>query len=167
MVKASTLIGKPAPHLELPAIPNGELYKLPIGEKPIALFFFPAAGTMGCTMEACSFRDAQVENIVFKRNPELAVVGISGDPTTKQASFADQHKLPYPIICDQDGIARKAYGVGKAFLGLTPGRETFFIDQKGVVRGVCDKSIDVKGHIKFVEEHLRQLEKESSSTPTP
>ncbi|KAK8850663.1 hypothetical protein IAR55_004583 [Kwoniella newhampshirensis] len=163
MVKASTLIGHPAPPLELPSIPNGDMYKLPIGEKPIALFFFPAAGTPGCTREACSFRDAQTQNIVFKRNPNLAVVGISGDTTTKQASFADQYNLPYPIICDQDGSARKMYRVGKAFLGLTPGRETFFIDEKGIVRGVCDKALDVTGHIKFVEEQLIQLERESAN----
>ncbi|WWC92442.1 uncharacterized protein L201_007400 [Kwoniella dendrophila CBS 6074] len=161
MVKDSDLIGKRAPSLELPSIPNGDLYRLPIGEKPIALFFFPAANTPGCTREACSFRDAQVENITFKRNPNLVVVGISGDATTKQSSFADQYKLPYPILSDITNEARKLYGVGKAFLGLTPGRETFFIDDKGIIKGVCDKSIDVNGHIKFVEKHLLELEKEN------
>jgi hypothetical protein len=29
-------------------------------------------------MEACAFRDAQVENVTFKRHPDLCVVGISG-----------------------------------------------------------------------------------------
>lgn len=32
MVKASTLIGKPAPPLTLPSV-TGETYKLPLGEK--------------------------------------------------------------------------------------------------------------------------------------
>ncbi|WWC72677.1 uncharacterized protein I206_106641 [Kwoniella pini CBS 10737] len=164
MVKNSDLIGKPAPSLELPSIPNGELLKLPIGEKPIALFFFPAANTMGCTMEACSFRDAQAQNIVFKRNPELAVIGVSGDPTAKQQSFADQYKLSYPILSDTDNKARQAYGVGKSFFGLSAGRETFFIDKQGIVRGVCDKSIDVNGHIKFVEQQLKTLEGKKQCT---
>ncbi|OCF56205.1 hypothetical protein V866_005183 [Kwoniella sp. B9012] len=163
MVKNSELIGKQAPPLELPSIPNGDLYKLPIGEKPIALFFFPAANTPGCTKEACSFRDAQTQNIVFKRSPNLLVVGISGDATTKQSLFADQYNLPYPILSDVDNSARKLYGVGKAFLGLTPGRETFFIDEKGIVKGVCDKALDVNAHIKFVEQQLLEIEKSQAS----
>ncbi|WRT70834.1 uncharacterized protein IL334_007833 [Kwoniella shivajii] len=163
MVKDSHLIGKQAPSLELPNIPKGDLYKLPIGEKPIALFFFPAANTPGCTKEACSFRDAQTQNIVFKRNSNLVVVGISSDATTKQSSFADQYNLPYPILSDSDGSARKTYGVGKAFLGMTPGRETFFIDDKGIIRGVCDKALDVNQHIKFVEKHLLALETEKGN----
>nr|XP_018259831.1 uncharacterized protein I303_07902 [Kwoniella dejecticola CBS 10117]OBR81989.1 hypothetical protein I303_07902 [Kwoniella dejecticola CBS 10117] len=153
MVKNSELIGKRAPALELPSIPNGDVFKLPIGEK------FPAANTMGCTMEACSFRDAQTQNIVFKRNPELAVVGVSGDSTAKQQSFADQYNLSYPILSDTDNKARELYGVGKSFFGLSAGRETFFIDQQGIVRGVCGKSIDVNGHVKFVEQQLAALEK--------
>jgi peroxiredoxin len=63
------------------------------------------------------------------------------DPTAKQASFADQHNLRYPILSDADGAARKAYGVGKAFFGMAEGRETFFIDAKGIVRGVYVKNL--------------------------
>ncbi len=72
-------------------------------------------------MEACAFRDAQSSNTTFNRHPDLVVVGISGDGTAKQASFADEHKLPYPILSDTDGVARKAYGIGKAFFGLAEG----------------------------------------------
>ncbi|ODN83093.1 hypothetical protein L202_01306 [Cryptococcus amylolentus CBS 6039] len=160
MVKHSDLIGKAAPSLQLPSIPDGSSYKLPLGQKPIALFFFPAAGTMGCTMEACSLRDARVNNIVFQRHPELEVVGVSGDPTDKQTKFADEHGLSYPILSDIDGQARKLYGVGSQFFGMTPGRETFFIDEKGIVRGVCDSSINVFEHTRFIQQQLVAIEKE-------
>lgn len=33
MGKSSDLVGKPAPPLELPVISDGQLYKLPIGDK--------------------------------------------------------------------------------------------------------------------------------------
>jgi peroxiredoxin Q/BCP len=49
--------------------------------------------------------------------------------------------LKYPILSDQDGAARKAYAVGKAFFGMAEGRETFFIDAKGIVRGVYVKNL--------------------------
>ncbi|ORY28045.1 thioredoxin-like protein [Naematelia encephala] len=152
------LIGKPAPQLELPSVPDGGPYKLPIGEKPIALFFFPKAGSKGCTMEACSFRDAQNENVTFKRHPGLTVVGISSDSTEKQQIFADQHSLPYPLISDVDSKAREAYQVDKAFLGLSQGRSTFFIDSKGTIKGVCDKMLDYSAHVKFVEKMLIEIE---------
>lgn len=73
------MIGQKAPMLRLPSTPSGAEYALPIGDTNIALFFFPKANTTGCTKEACSFRDARNENVVFKRlEGDLTVVGISG-----------------------------------------------------------------------------------------
>lgn len=51
----------------------------------------------------------------------MLVVGISPDGVEKQKAFADQHKLTYPLLCDVDGVATKAYGVTRGLLGLTPG----------------------------------------------
>lgn len=52
------LIGKPAPPLTL-LDSNGQPFHVGPGEDstPIALFFYPKAGTYGCTKEACQFRD--------------------------------------------------------------------------------------------------------------
>ena len=57
------------------------------------------------------------------------------DNLAKQSSFADQHNLPYPLLCDTEGVARTAYNVGRAFFGMSDARETFFIDEKGIVAG--------------------------------
>lgn len=151
------MIGKQAPALELPSTTGGT-YKLPVGQKPIALFFFPKAGTAVCTAEACSFRDAQADNVTFKRHPELEVVGISTDSITAQTTFADENKLSYPVLSDEKNEARKAYGVNKQLLGLAPGRETFFIDAKGVIRGVCDSAFSSGAHLKFVEKMLQDTD---------
>lgn len=55
----SPLIGKPAPSITLLNYDGAE-YTLTPGQDgiPIALFFYPKAGTYGCTKEACIFRDA-------------------------------------------------------------------------------------------------------------
>jgi hypothetical protein len=37
MGKTSALVGKPAPVIELPRIPDGQAYKLPLGEKVCAV----------------------------------------------------------------------------------------------------------------------------------
>ena len=119
---------------------------------PIALFFYPKAGTTGCTKEACQFRDAlsDTKNDIFKRN-SIEVVGVSAgqsqpmsrrspvrceassiffypryvlDPVSKQKKFVDENGLNYPVLSDEKGEARKAYAVGKGLMGLTDGQKS-------------------------------------------
>ncbi|KAK1923182.1 thioredoxin-like protein [Papiliotrema laurentii] len=151
------MIGKPAPPISLPDT-KGQTYTVPIGQKPVAVFFFPKAGTAVCTAQACSFRDAKADSITFKRYPELEVVGISADSTSAQASFADTNNLEYPILSDPKDETRKAYKVSRDFFGLAPGRETFFIDTKGIVRGVCESALSGAAHAAFVEKILAETE---------
>lgn len=115
------LIGKQAPSITLPSA-TSESYTLSPGTTghPLALFFYPAAGTYGCTREACSFRDALSNSKVYK-DTGCEVVGISGDPVTKQKKFVDEQGLGYPVLCDTEGKARKDYSVGKALFGLSEG----------------------------------------------
>ncbi|KAJ9105936.1 hypothetical protein QFC20_004174 [Naganishia adeliensis] len=157
------LIGKQAPLLTLPSTPDGTPYTLPIGQKPIAIFFFPKAFTTGCTKEACAFRDAKNDNIVFQGSgaDELEVVGISRDAVEKQTRFVDQHKLNYRILSDADGAARKAYQVSKVAMGLIDGRVTFFIGKDGIIKDVCDSMIDWNSHTRMVEKQLKL-----TATPT-
>lgn len=50
------------------------------------------------------------------------IVGISGDAVEKQKKFVDQHGLPFPILSDAKGEARKAYEVKKGLMGLSEGQ---------------------------------------------
>ena len=54
---------------------------------PVALFFYPAAMTPGCTKESCHFRDlkAEFEAVGAQR------VGISADAVDKQRQFSEKH----------------------------------------------------------------------------
>ncbi len=63
------------------------------------------------------------------------------DSVASQASFADTNNLAYPVLSDPKDETRKAYKVSKDFFGMAPGRETFFIDVKGIVRGVCESAL--------------------------
>lgn len=53
------LVGKQAPSVSLTNY-DGEPYTFKAGEGnvPAAIFFYPKAGSYGCTKEACQFRDA-------------------------------------------------------------------------------------------------------------
>lgn len=152
------LVGKPAPPLSLPNA-NGDIYTMTPGANgaPIALFFYPEAGSFGCTKEACQFRDALAEKELYKRT-NVEIVGISKDSVEKQKAFVEKEKLTYPVLSDASGEARKAYHVGKGLMGLTDARVTFFIDSKGVVRDVLDTTVNYNAHAKFVTKWLDKIE---------
>ncbi|KAF8508189.1 thioredoxin-like protein [Hysterangium stoloniferum] len=152
------LVHKEAPTIVLPNQDGKEVTIKPGSSgKPLAVFFYPASGTFGCTKEACSFRDALKDSEIFKRS-EIEIVGISGDAVTKQKEFVDQHGLPFPVLSDANGVARKAYSVKKGLLGITEGRVTFFIDSKGIVKDVLSSVINYNEHVKFVRKALEESE---------
>lgn len=95
--------------------------------RPIVLFFYPKDGTPGCTKEACAFRDRWKE----LEASGAAVIGVSRDSVEKHRAFAEEHKLQFPLLSDEDGIVCKSYGVSQTF-GMAS-RVTFIIDRGGVV----------------------------------
>ena len=143
-VEAVTLrVGDPVPAFRATAH-DGEIVELGAGEleQVLVLYFYPADETPGCTAEACSFRD---EYSSFKE-AGARVVGVSPDSDDSHRSFAEHHRLPFPLLSDSDGKLTKIFGV-KRTLGLLPGRVTFVIDRKGTVRHVFSSQLRAKKHI--------------------
>lgn len=97
------------------------------GKQPVVLFFYPKAGTPGCTKEVQKFRD---EYQKFKKLG-AAVFGISGDSLEEQKAFSNAEKLPYPLLVDEGDALRKAFGVKSDLFGALPGRQTFVIGKDG------------------------------------
>lgn len=146
-------IGERAPDFSLPSLRDGE-WRLSdyVGKKNLVLFFYPKDETPGCTVEACTFRDAYQDFV----DAGAEVIGISSDSVTSHESFASHHRLPYQLLSDQGGRVRALYGV-KATLGILPGRETFVIDKQGVVRYVFRSQLNTKAHVAKSLEVLRSL----------
>ncbi|KAJ7595397.1 thioredoxin-like protein [Mycena floridula] len=158
------LIGQLAPSILLSNW-NGETVEIKPGEcelVPLVLFFFPKAGSYGCTKEACQFRDAVAEIPNF--SPEsLKIVGISADPVPQQKRFVEKNKLKYPVLSDTSCTARLAYGVGRALFGLSDARVTVVIDKHGVVRAFKDKTSDYRVHKDFVIKWLETFSEEEKA----
>ncbi len=112
------------------------------GKGPVVLYFYPKDETPGCTAQACGFRDAYS---TFK-DAGAEVVGVSSDDATSHSKFADHHRLPFVLLADTSGDARKAFGVKKT-LGILPGRTTFVIDSQGVVQHVFDSQLRPTAHV--------------------
>ncbi|KAG1879153.1 thioredoxin-like protein [Suillus subluteus] len=160
------LINQPVPEFSIPDA-NGHTFKFPPEEqgvrvkKPIALFFYPEAGTFGCIREACQFRDALVEKEIFKRT-DVQVIGISPDPVPKQKQFVESQSLTYPVLSDEKHVAYQAFHVGKSLLGFTDTRTTFVIDSEGIIRDSLSATMNYSAHVKFVIKALGKLEVDSS-----
>ena len=113
-----------------------------IGQKSLVLFFYPKDNTPVCTREACGFRDAYDEFV----KADVEVIGVSSDSPASHRQFAEQHKLPFPIISDPDGSLRRLFGVPNA-LWVIPGRVTYVIDKLGVVRLIHNSTLTAADHV--------------------
>lgn len=98
----------------------------------MVLFFYPKDGTPGCTKEACAFRDQ------WKRFDAsgAVVIGVSRDSVEKHRAFAEEHRLQFPLLSDDDGTICRSYGVSST-LGMAS-RVTFVIDRGGVIARTFD-----------------------------
>jgi peroxiredoxin Q/BCP len=145
--------GDRAPDFELQAA-DGRRVRLSdfLGKKNVVLFFYPKDATAGCTIEACTFRDAYEDF----RGLGAEVIGVSADSLESHNRFAGRHKLPFILLSDPKGVVGAKYDVRKA-LGIFPGRVTFLIDRDGVVRHVTDGRLRFKEHVTESLAILREL----------
>jgi len=123
---------------------DGRTIEVGGGELPevLVLYFYPADETLGCTMEACRFRD---EYETFT-DAGATVVGVSPNGLDEHRGFAEHHRLPFPLLSDADGELRRKYDVGRT-LGLVSGRVTYVIDRKGVIRHVFSSQLRARKHV--------------------
>ena len=143
-------VGDKAPSFSLPDS-AGKIVTLEdlLGKSNLVLYFYVKDFTSGCTRESCSFRDSYQ---AFK-GLGAEVIGVSSDSESSHDAFAKEHRLPFTLLSDKNGNARKAFGIKKT-LGLLPGRVTILIDKKGIVRHVFSSATNMDAH---VEEALRVL----------
>jgi len=106
--------------------------------RKVLLYFYPKAGTSGCTVQAESIRDAKPE--LAREN--VVPIGISPDDTDKQKKFDKDLNLGYSLLSDPDHVVAEAYCVwgeknirGKKTEGII--RSSFLIDEKGKIIDAC------------------------------
>ncbi|MDO8265801.1 MAG: thioredoxin-dependent thiol peroxidase [Candidatus Saccharibacteria bacterium] len=124
--------------------------------KWLVLYFYPKDDTPGCTIEACSLRDARDDLM----DMGVEVVGVSKDSVDSHDKFKAKHSLNFTLLSDESGNTIKAYGAwGKKMFGIEGiQRKTFLIDPKGYVQKVYGKVTPV-GHGATVISDLKELQK--------
>ncbi len=100
--------------------------------KKVILYFYPKDDTMGCTTQACAFRDRYP--VIEEKN--AVVLGVSPDGVKSHQKFKTKYNLPFILLADTDHAIAEAYGVwgersfmGRKFMGIT--RSHFVIDEEG------------------------------------
>ncbi|NBC82480.1 MAG: redoxin domain-containing protein [Bacteroidetes bacterium] len=124
------------------------------GRKNLVIYFYPKDETIGCTAQACSFRDHYEDFL----NYDCEIIGISQDSVEKHTKFADNHRLPFTLLSDEKNEVRKLFGVRKS-LGILPGRVTYIVDKKGIVQLVFNSQMQFGKHVNEALTILKQLEK--------
>lgn len=139
-----------APDFTLPAADGGQVSLAALredAEKGVVVYFYPAAGTPGCTKEACDFRDS----LASLQGAGYAVVGISPDGVDKLARFAESEGLTFPLASDPDHEVLDAYGAwgekknyGKTYVGVI--RSTVVVGKDGTVE-LAQYNVRATGHV--------------------
>ncbi|MCE3282604.1 MAG: thioredoxin-dependent thiol peroxidase [Chitinophagaceae bacterium] len=113
--------------------------------RKLVLFFYPEDDTPTCTIQACNLRD----NYALLKKEGFEVFGISPDDESSHRKFREKFSLPFTLIADPKHSIINKYGVwgpkllyGRHYEGLH--RNTFVIDEKGIIRKIFLKPTNKK-----------------------
>jgi len=102
--------GDKAPDFTLQASQGGKVFTYSLADAlkkgPVVVYFYPAAFTKGCTIEAHEFADA----IDQYKALGATVIGVSHDPIDKLQKFSvSECRSKFPVAADDNQTVEKAY----------------------------------------------------------
>lgn len=150
--------GSTAPAFTLPDSSGADVSLSDYAGRQVIVYFYPAAMTPGCTIQAVDFTAALSEFAAAG----YAVVGISPDTVEKLAKFTEKEDLGFPLLADPDKQVLIAYGAfgtkmlyGKQIEGVL--RSTFVVDVDdqgvGTVK-VAQYNVKATGHVAKLKRDL-------------
>jgi peroxiredoxin Q/BCP len=100
--------------------------------RTVLVYFYPKAGTPGCTTQACGLRD------IADDIGDTVILGVSPDQPSKLKKFDEKYSLGFTLLSDPDHTIAEKYGVwveknmyGKKYMGVQ--RSAFLVDERGKV----------------------------------
>lgn len=133
--------GEPAPEFTATTHDGGTFTLSSMRGHKVFLWFFPEAGTPGCTAEGRGIRD---HRSYFEEN-NIAVIGISVNAVEDNAAFARKNDFWFPLLCDTSRTIAVAYGACETAKDSYASRISFLIDESGIISRVYDK-VDPRDH---------------------
>jgi peroxiredoxin Q/BCP len=144
-------VGDPMPDVSLVGDAGPLELRNMLTGKALVVYFYPKDETLGCTIEACSFRDSYEDFVASGAD----VIGVSRDDAASHASFKAHHRLPFTLLTDPGGTLADAWGVKGGLIG--GGRVTFVFDKGGVLRHRFDSKLRFGKHVDEALEVVKRL----------
>ena len=147
-------IGTKAPAFSLQEQDGASVSLSDFDGQKVIVYFYPAAGTPGCTTQACDFRD----NINSLKSAGYQVLGVSKDSVDDLKKFQAEQGLNFPLLSDLDLAVHNAYGAygeknlyGKLVTGVL--RSTFVLDETGTIE-LALYNVKATGHVASLRKKL-------------
>ena len=135
-----------------------------LAKGPVVLYFYPAAFTKGCTMEAHDF----AEHMDDYRKLGATVIGVSGDGIEKLKAFSvSECRSKFPVASDGDHKISTAYDATIGIDGVTYSNRTSYVIAKDGKIVYTYTALDPGGHVANTLGALRKLEGLPAPTPSP
>jgi thioredoxin-dependent peroxiredoxin len=147
--------GDPAPDFEAPASLAGNVFTFSLAaalkKGPVVLYFYPAAFTTGCTLEAHDFADA----VDAYRALGASVIGVSHDDIATLNKFSvSECRSKFAVAADQDQRVMKSYDAVLAIKPEYADRVSYVIAPDGHVV-FAYKSLNPEKHVEYTLGALR------------
>ena len=146
--------GDAAPEFSLPDSTGEQVSLSDFRGRTVLVYFYPAAGTPGCTKQACDFRD----NLAELNDAGFDVVGISPDKPAKLAKFVADEKLTFPLLSDEGRAVLTEWGAygekqsyGRTITGVI--RSTFVVGPDGKIAKAL-YNVRATGHVAKLRKDL-------------
>ncbi len=146
--------GDKSPTFSLANQDNNSVTSKELLTTPTIFFFFPAAGSPGCTKEAVDFQD-YLEDFAAQG---YQVVGISPDSVSRLKEFSLSHDLSFQLLSDPDLAAHRSFGAfgeknlyGRVYTGVL--RSKVLEEEKGKINRAL-YNVKATGHTNMLNKGL-------------
>ena len=131
---AALAVGAKAPPFTLQATQGGNVFTFTLADAlkkgPVVLYFYPAAFTKGCTIEAHEFADAIDQYAAMN----ATVIGVSHDPLDKLQKFSvSECRSKFAVAADTDQTVMKSYDAVLAKYPDYANRTSYVIAPDGTI----------------------------------
>jgi peroxiredoxin len=159
--------GSKAPTFVLQATLGGNVFTFNLADAlkkgPVVLYFYPAAFTTGCTIEAHDFADA----IDQYKALGATVIGVSADPIAKLQKFSvSECRSKFAVAADTDQTVMKAYDAVLPQHAQYANRTSYVIAPDGTIV-YSYTSLDPSQHVGNTLTALKAWEADHAPSPGP
>ena len=164
---ASLATGAKAPDFTLQATQGGNVFTFNLGaalkKGPVVLYFYPAAFTPGCTVEAHEFADAMDQYKALG----ATVIGVSHDPLDKLQKFSvSECRSKFAVAADTSQTVMKEYDAVLPQHPQYANRTSYVIAPNGTIVYTYT-SLDPTLHVSNTLTALKAWEADHASSPAP